>query len=645
MSDDDSRIRLGTSQPDAVFDAKVYLQTLTSRPGVYRMLDANGTVLYVGKARNLKKRVASYFTRAAQGAKTRTMVAQVHGVDVTVTHTESEALLLESNLVKELKPRYNILLRDDKSFPYIFLSENDDFPRLSYHRGAKRAKGRYFGPYPGAGAVRESLSLLQKLFRVRQCDDNFFRNRSRPCLQYQIQRCTAPCVGLIDKPQYDEDLRHTTMFLEGKSSNVIDELVEKMERASTALAFEEAAQVRDLIGSLRRVQETQYVSGESGNLDVIAVMVGGGLACVQVFFVRDGCNLGNKTFFPRHIEGAEPGEILAAFIAQYYLVGYTGCTVPTEILVNTALDDEGALLQTVLSEKSGHRVRITHKLRGERARWVEMAVTNAENALSAQIATKSTVLRRFEALQDVLQLDSPPQRLECFDISHTMGEATVASCVVLDTTGPVKSDYRRFNIDNITPGDDYAAMRQALLRRYTRLKKGEGKLPDILLIDGGKGQVSEAESVMEELQITGVTLLGVAKGPARRPGEEQLILSAARSADKESSDKPAADKKLLREDVPRILPADSPALHLIQQIRDEAHRFAITGHRARRAKARNTSVLEGISGLGPKRRQTLLKQFGGLQEVARAGVEDLTSVPGISRQLAQRVYDVFHVDE
>ena len=637
---------MSETNSDNIFDAKAFLKSLTSRPGVYRMLDADGTVLYVGKARNLKKRVASYFTKANQGAKTRALVAQIRGVEVTVTHTENEALILENNLIKALKPRYNILLRDDKSYPYIFLSTGDDFPRLAYHRGAKRAKGRYFGPYPSAGAVRESLHLLQKLFRVRQCEDNFFRNRSRPCLQYQIERCTGPCVGLIDKEHYADDVRRTTLFLEGKSSQVIDELVENMEQASSALAFEEAAHFRDLIGNLRRVQETQYVSGEGGNLDVIAAVISGGLACVQVFFVRDGRNLGNKTFFPRQTEGAEVGEVLAAFIAQYYLAGHNGRTVPAEILVNQPLENE-ALLEEVLSEEGGHRVRIAHKLRGERARWVTMAVTNAENALSAQIATKSTVLRRFEALQDVLQMDSPPQRLECFDISHTQGEATVASCVVLDTTGPVKSDYRRFNIENITPGDDYAAMRQALLRRYTRLKKGEGKLPDILLIDGGKGQVSEAESVMEELQIDGITLLGVAKGPARRPGEEQLILSAAASQDKET---PGAEpgtllRELLREDRPRILPADSPALHLIQQIRDEAHRFAITGHRQRRAKARNTSVLEGIAGLGPKRRQTLLKQFGGLQEVARAGVEDLASVPGISKQLAQRVYDVFHVDE
>ncbi|MDT8383123.1 MAG: excinuclease ABC subunit UvrC [Gammaproteobacteria bacterium] len=627
-----------TPTTGAGFDARAYLKTLTSRPGVYRMLDAEGQVLYVGKAKNLKKRVSSYFRSASQGAKTRALVAQIRGVEVTVTHTEGEALLLENNLIKELKPRYNILLRDDKSYPYIFLSDHPHYPRLAYHRGAKRAKGRYFGPYPSAGAVRESLNLLQKLFRVRQCEDNFFNNRTRPCLQYQIKRCTGPCVGLIDEARYREDIRHTTMFLEGKSSQVIDELVGQMEQASAAQAFEEAAQYRDLIANLRRVQESQYVSGEGGDLDVIAAVTGGGLACVQVFFVRDGRHLGNKTFFPRHADGAEAGEVLAAFIAQYYLRGDSGRRVPSEILVNQALEDS-ELLQSVLSAESGRRVQISHKLRGERARWVEMAVTNADNALTTQIATKSTVLRRFEALQDVLQLDSPPQRLECFDISHTMGEATVASCVVLDTSGPVKADYRRFNIEGITPGDDYAAMHQALLRRYTRLKKGEGKMPDVLLIDGGKGQVSEAEAVLEELQISGITLVGVAKGPARRPGQEQLILSRYRGANG------AADKKLSAKGTTRILPADSPALHLIQQIRDEAHRFAITGHRQRRARARNTSVLEGIVGLGPKRRQTLLKQFGGLQEVSRAGVEDLARVPGISKQLAQRVYDVFHVDE
>ena len=606
------------------FDVKAFLKTLTGKPGVYRMLDAEGTVLYVGKAANLKKRVSSYFRPTGHSPKTRAMVAQIHAVEVTVTHTENEALLLENNLIKELHPRYNILLRDDKSYPYIFLSGDHGFPRLAYHRGAKRAKGRYFGPYPSAGAVRESLNLLQKLFMIRPCEDSFFRNRSRPCLQYQIKRCTGPCVGLVSEEEYAQDVRHAAMFLEGKSPAVIDELVAKMEAASRALDFEQAARYRDQIANLRRVQETQYVSGEGGDLDVIAARVEGGLACVQVFFLRGGRNLGNKTFFPRQADGASEAEILGAFIPQFYLTGPEGRGVPTEILVNHAPEDQ-PVLEAVLAQQSGHRVILSHRLRGDRARWLAMAVANARTALRAQLSSQANLLRRFELLQDALGLDSLPQRLECFDISHTMGEATVASCVVMDSNGPLKSDYRRFNIEDITPGDDYAAMRQALTRRYTRLKKGEGKLPDILFIDGGKGQLAEAEAVLEELQITGVTLVGVAKGPARKAGQEMLVLSG--------------------HEAPIILPADSPALHLIQQIRDEAHRFAITGHRQRRARARNTSTLEGIAGLGPKRRQQLIRQFGGLQEVARAGVEDLANVPGISKQLAQRVYDAFHGDQ
>jgi excinuclease ABC subunit C len=642
---------------DAVFDSKAFLKTLTGKPGIYRMLDAEGRVLYVGKARNLKKRVSSYFSRSKLGPKTQAMVAQVRGVEVTVTHTENEALILENTLIKSLKPRYNILLRDDKSYPYIFLSENDEYPRISYHRGAKRAKGRYFGPYPSAGAVRESLNLLQKLFRVRQCEDNFFRNRTRPCLQYQIQRCTAPCVEVVNKQDYQQDVRHTVMFLEGKSPEVIDELVKRMEKASSEQEFEEAAHFRDQIASLRRVQESQYVSGEGGDLDVIAAVLEGGLACVQVFFIRGGRNLGNKVFYPQHVNDAQASDVLAAFIPQFYLVGSSGGsgrTIPSEILLshspeshspeNHSQEDAesgGAepgskeLLESVLSEESGRRVRIAYRLRGERKKWLEMATTNAQTAVRAHVASKANLLHRFEVLQDNLGLDSLPQRLECFDISHTMGEATVASCVVMDTTGPVKSDYRRFNIEGITPGDDYAAMRQAINRRYTRLKKGEAKMPDILFIDGGKGQLAEAEKVMEELQINGVILVGIAKGPGRKAGEEELFLSG---------DSLSANS-LLAKSTPRILPNDSPALHLIQQIRDEAHRFAITGHRQRRAKARNTSVLEDVPGLGPKRRQNLLKQFGGLQEVARAGVEDLSSIPGISKQLAQRVYDVFHSDE
>lgn len=613
----------------AHFDAEGFLKTLTGRPGVYRMLGTEGVVLYVGKARNLKKRVTSYF-RASNDSKTQAMVAQISAIEVTVTHTETEALILENTLIKELQPRYNVLLRDDKSYPFIYLSSTDDFPRLALHRGAKRAKGRYFGPYPSAGAARESLHLLQKVFPVRQCEDVFFKNRSRPCLQYQIKRCTAPCVGLVDKETYRQDVQHAVMFLEGKSHLLTDDLAARMESAAAQLDFERAAHYRDQIAMLRRVQEHQYVSGEKGDLDVIACAVQNGVVCVQVFYVRAGRNLGNKSFFPRTPAGAGAAEVLSAFISQYYLVAPArggepaiGREIPGEILINLPLDEQ-ALLQQGLAAQAGHKVTITHAARGERARWVQMAAANAGHALAFELSNKGTLRQRLEDLKAALGLDATPQRLECFDISHTMGEATVASCVVFDGNGPLKSDYRRFNIADIAPGDDYAALRQALSRRYTRLKQGEGKLPDVLLIDGGKGQLAQAEQVLEELQVTGVTLVGVAKGPGRKAGLESLFLSATGA--------------------PVILPENSPALHLIQQIRDEAHRFAITGHRQRRAKRRTTSTLEGIPGMGPRRRQVLLSHFGGLHEVARAGVEDLAKVQGISREIAQRIYDSFHSD-
>lgn len=601
---------------NGAFDARAFLRTLSSRPGVYRMLNAAGEVIYVGKARNLVKRVSSYFLRSVSAPKTRALVSQIANIEVTVTHTENEALILENNLIKELRPRYNVLLRDDKSYPYIFLSA-DQFPRLAYHRGPKRARGKYFGPYPSAGAVRDTLNLLQKLFRVRQCEDSFYSNRSRPCLQYQIKRCTAPCVGYVTAEEYGEDVRHATLFLEGKDSQVIDELVRQMEAASAKLEFERAAHYRDQIASLRRVQERQYVSGAGGDLDVIVSACEKGAGCVQVVFIRGGHQLGNKTFFPGHTQDADAAEILAAFLPQYYL----GKQVPTEILVNQPLEDQ-QLLEEVLGEQAGRKVTISHNLRGDRARWVQMAVTNVEDSLRRHLASKSGMRQRYEALQDALGLDGIPQRLECFDISHTMGEATVASCVVFNDEGALKSDYRRFNIEGITGGDDYAAMHQALTRRYTRLKEGEGKLPDILFIDGGKGQLAEARKVLEELQVSDVVLVGVAKGPERKPGLETLFLYG--------------------HDQPIILPTDSPALHLIQQIRDEAHRFAITGHRQRRAKARSKSPLEGIPGVGPKRRRDLLKQFGGWQEVARAGVDDMLKVKGISRDLAQKIYDAMH---
>ena len=606
--------------PEPTFDHKAFLKNLTGKPGVYRMYDAEGQVLYVGKAKNLKNRVSSYFRKSGHAPKTRALMKQVVDVQVMVTHTETEALILENTLIKQYQPRYNVLLRDDKSYPYIYLSTDQRYPRLSFHRGARRGKGRYFGPYPSSAAVREALNLLQKLFPVRQCEDSFFSNRSRPCLQYQIKRCTAPCVGLIDEAAYAEDVNHTIMFLQGKDQAIIDQLVERMDSAAAALRYELAARYRDQIGGLRKVQERQYVSGQHGDLDVIAAVVAGGRACVQVFVVRGGHTLGNRGYFPRHPPEAEAGEVMAAFLAQYYL----GKTVPSEVLVNHDFDDR-ALLEQALGEQAGHKVSIVPRPRGERARWLDMALRNADIALRAHLASRASLESRFEALQEALGMDAVPQRLECFDISHTGGEATVASCVVFEPEGAVKSDYRRYNIENITPGDDFAAMRQALLRRYTRLKEGEGKLPDILFIDGGKGQLAQAGEVLDELQIGGFAVIGVAKGVERKPGKETLFLLGSRE--------------------PFILPADSAALHLIQQVRDEAHRFAIAGHRQRRAKARRTSVLEGIPGLGPKRRQVLLKQFGGLQGVRQAGVEDLATVQGISRQLAQRIYDTFHQDD
>lgn len=597
------------------FDSAEFLKGLTSRPGVYRMVDDTDTIIYIGKAKNLKKRVTSYFRKTGLTSKTRVMVAQIANIETTVTHTENEALIVENNLIKEFMPRYNILLRDDKTYPYLFISDHA-FPRLSLHRGTKRKKGKYFGPYPSAGAVRESLSLLQKLFPVRQCDESYYQNRSRPCLQYQIKRCTAPCVGLITAEQYSQDIAHTVLFLEGKNQQVIDTLSQQMENASKDLDFEVAASVRDKIISLRRVQERQYVSSEQGELDVLAAIIRDGMAIVEVCFIRGGRNLGTKSYFPKGSADSTPEALLAAFIPQYYL----GKDIPTEILVSHKADDM-ALIQAVLKSESQHRVELRCPQRGVSVRWMKMAMTNAEISLNQRISSRTNLLKRFEMLQQVLELDEMPKRLECFDISHTSGERTVASCVVFGLEGAIKSDYRKFNIEGITGGDDYAAMNQALMRRFTRLQKGEGKRPDLLIIDGGKGQLTEAKAVMKELQLD-IDILGIAKGPERRPGEETLFL-VGRAGEID-------------------LPADSPALHLLQQVRDEAHRFAITGHRQRRAKARRTSPLEGIDGMGPKRRQKLLQQFGGLQEIKRAGVEDLSRVDGISTSLAQKIYDIFH---
>ena len=609
-------------QLPARFDAQSFLRTLTNDPGVYRLHDRLGRVLYVGKARSLKKRVASYFRLPEQLApKTRALMSHTHWVEVTVTHTETEALLLENNLIKEHRPRYNIVLRDDKSFPYIHVTTGDRFPRLAFHRGARRGKGRYFGPFASAGATRSTLGQLQKLFRVRQCEDSFFENRSRPCLQYQIERCTAPCVGLVDEAVYGEDVRHAVMFLEGKSEEMVGELVRRMESASTALEFELAARYRDQIANLRRVQARQYVSGARGNVDVVAASAREGVAVVELFVIRNGQSLGSRTLRPAHGSDAGEGELLRAFLPQYYLSrAGRERPVPDEILLSVAIDGLDVLEQA-LGEQTGRRISIRCNVRGERARWVAMAVDNAELSLRQRIASRANLRGQFEALQELLGLDEPPGRIECFDVSHTGGESTVASCVVFEFDGAKKSDYRRFNLSGTKAGDDYGAMRSALERRYARLQREEAVLPDLLLVDGGRGQLKQALAVLAELQISGVAAVGVAKGTTRKPGLEQLFLPG-RAA-------------------PVVLSPDSAALHLIQRIRDEAHRFAITGHRSRRSHAKRTSVLERIPGIGPRRRQRLLSEFGGLQGVSRAGVEDLVRVRGVSRGLALAIHEAF----
>ena len=599
------------------FDIKGFLKNLTQRPGIYRMLNARGEIIYIGKAKNLKNRVSSYFRTQAASPKQQAMVAKIASIEVTVTHTEGEALLLESQLIKRHKPRYNISLRDDKTYPYVFISTLHDFPQLSFHRGAKKRRGQYFGPYPSASAVKETLKLLQKIFPVRQCEDSYFNTRSRPCLQYQIERCTGPCVGLVSREAYQVDVENTMLFLEGQGGLLIDRLVHKMELAATALDFESAAAYRDQIQRLRAVLEKQCVEGERGDVDIIACRSLADAACVQVFFIRNGQNLGNRQFYPQLGEDHQPEQVLQAFISQYYL----DKTVPAELIVSHHLP-EHALLCEVLSQQAKRQVSIRSHVRGERLKWLHMAMTNAENSLRSKLAEKQHLRERFVSLQQELGCVELPKRLECFDISHTQGSQTVASCVVFDHEGPVKSDYRRFNIEGITPGDDYAAMHQAVLRRFKRLQQGEYPMPDILLIDGGKGQVAEAQKALAELAINNVMIVGVSKGPDRKAGMENIIMP---DRDQPVDVKPGAS-----------------ALLLIQHIRDEAHRFAITGHRQRRSKAQQKSTLEEIAGLGPKRRQLLLKQFGGLQGVTRAGVEALASIEGISRQLAQRIYDTFH---
>ncbi len=604
-------------QGAAAFDPASFIASLPGRPGVYRMNGASGDTLYVGKARDLKKRVSTYFQKSAHGPRISMMLAQVAKVEVTVTRSEAEALILENNLIKSLSPRYNILFRDDKSYPYLMIS-GGPFPRLGFHRGPMARSNQYFGPFPDAGAVRESIQLLQRVFRLRTCEESVFQNRSRPCLLYQIRRCSGPCVAKIGKADYAEDVAHARLFLEGRSADVLDRLAERMQRSADELRYEEAAGFRDQIQSLSTVAQRQYAdTGVDVDADVIAHAQSGELSCVNLVMVRGGRHLGDRSFFPQNARGEEGGEVLQAFIAQHYL----DRPVPASIIVGEKLDAEASAL--LLCEHSGHPVRVlTRPPSGERRAWLEMAEQNARHALKARLAESSTQQARLAGLREALALSDTVARIECFDVSHTRGEATVASCVVYDRTEMRRADYRRYNIEGIAPGDDYAAMRQVLARRYGRLAGGEGVVPDLILIDGGRGQVRAAVDVLVELGLSDIALAGVAKGPERKPGLEQLWMAGQSG--------------------PLTLPSDHPGLHLIQAIRDEAHRFAITGHRARRAKRRITSTLEGICGIGAKRRKQLLARFGGLKGVLGASVDDLAQVEGISLKLAERIYQELH---
>ncbi len=573
-----------------IFDAKAFLKTVTSQPGVYRMYDAGGTVIYVGKAKDLKKRLSSYFRSNLASRKTEALVAQIQHIDVTVTHTETEALLLEHNYIKLYQPRYNVLLRDDKSYPFIFLS-GDTHPRLAMHRGAKHAKGEYFGPFPNGYAVRETLALLQKIFPIRQCENSVYRNRSRPCLQYQIGRCLGPCVaGLVSEEEYAQQVEYVRLFLSGKDDQVLTQLIARMEKASQDLAFEEAARIRDQIQAVRRVTEKQFVSNAGDDLDVIGVAFDAGMACVHVLFIRQGKVLGSRSYFPKVPGGTELGEVVETFVGQFYLQGSQMRMLPGEILLDFNLSDK-TLLADSLSELAGRRIHV-----------------------------QTNITQRLTALAAVLKLPAI-KRMECFDISHTMGEQTVASCVVFDANGPLRAEYRRYNIAGITPGDDYAAMNQVLRRRYGKAIE-ESKIPDVILIDGGKGQLAQAKAVFAELDVPWdkhrPLLLGVAKGADRKAGLETLFFEP--------------------EGEGFSLPPDSPALHVIQHIRDESHDHAIGGHRKKRAKVKNTSTLETIEGVGPKRRQMLLKYMGGLQGLRNASVEEIAKVPGISQGLAEKIF-------
>lgn len=600
------------------FDPKHFVSNLTTRPGVYRMYDNKGELLYVGKAKNLKNRVASYFRVTGLTTKTMALVSRIHTIEIAVTKSETEALLLEQTLIKQHRPPYNILLRDDKSYPYILLS-NHHHPALLFRRGEKSDKGTLYGPFPSGSAVKESLNTMQKVFKVRQCEDSTYANRSRPCLQYQIKRCSGPCVGLISDEAYDADVRHARMFLQGKDQELTAEITSQMSDAAADMEFERAAELRDQIIQLKHVQEQQYVYGQSGEADVIAAIIQPGGLCVHVMMVRKGKVVGSKSHYPKMPIEIQEGELLSSFIAQFYLGGIQ--ELPKTLIVSHELEDGFALVEGIF-ETTQKKVEVVNNVRGQRARWLDLAKLNAEQGLQTRLSDKRNHFSRVTALQKLLGFAEPPIHMECFDISHSSGEATVASCVVFGADGPDKKRYRSFNIEGVEAGDDYGAMKQALTRRYKRVKSGELDPPDVLLIDGGKGQLTQAEAVLKELGLVDIFLLGVAKGDTRKPGLETLYIGS-------------------KEDEV-VLPPDSAALHLIQHIRDEAHRFAVKSHRKRRDKRRRHSVLEDIPGIGPGRRKELLTTFGGYQELQAASQEDIAKVKGIGVKKAEEIYLYLH---
>ncbi len=598
------------------FASKSFIASLTQRAGTYQMMDSDGAVLYVGKAKNLKKRVSSYFRKSGISAKTSALVKRISDIDITVTETETEALILEQNLIKKHRPTFNILMRDDKSYPYILLTDKDQWPRLSFHRGPKKLTGTYFGPYPSVNSVRESMSLLQRVFKVRQCEDSFFKNRSRPCLQYQINRCSGPCVNLATEEDYQTSVELTRKYLEGKSDEITKQLEQQMDRASDEMQYERAAEMRDQIKALRQVQAQQVIEKGRGIIDVIAASLERGQACIHILYIRQGRILGSRSFYPKIQLSETVEDLLSEFLPQIYLNGHGRSDIPKEIITSNSFEGSDALTKA-LEHLINRSVKIKHSVRGARAKWMELAARTANLNLQARLLSTQTVNQRFEYLKDTLGFESTPERIECFDVSHSSGESTVASCVVFDSNGPVKNDYRKFNIKGVKANDDYAAMKQALERRYKRLVNGEGQMPDILLIDGGKGQLSVAKTTLAELGVVGVTIIGVAKGTTRKAGFETLIFAETNHV---------------------ITDPDQAALHLIQQIRDEAHRFAITGHKKQRDKKRRISALEGIPGVGPKRRRDLLKHFGGIVEVKKASVADLMKVSNINKQVAESIY-------